>query len=70
MTLGTDSKSENGEGVHELGRKASVEMGSVSSCAGLGLGGKERQKEWLTDSASGSDDAVERRWVKARWSGQ
>ncbi len=58
------------EGVNELGKKVFVEMGNGSSCAELGLEGKERQKGWLTDLVSESDDAVGRRWVMVRWSGQ
>lgn len=58
------------EGENELGRKASVEKGSGSSCAELELEGKGRRKGWLTDLVLGSDDAVGRRWVMVRWSGQ
>lgn len=60
----------NGEGVNELGRKASVETGSGSSCADLELEGKGRQKGWQRGLVSESDDAVGRRWVMVRWSGQ
>ena len=47
-----------------------MEMGSGSSCAELGLERKGRQTGWPPDLVSGSDDAVERRWVMARWNGQ
>lgn len=68
--LGMGSKSGNVEGVNELVRKVFVEKESGSSFAESGLEGKEIQKEWLTNLVSGSDDAVGRRWVMARWSGQ
>lgn len=42
--LGMGSRLGNVEGVNELGRKASVEMVNGSSCAELGLEGREKQK--------------------------
>lgn len=68
VTSGMDSKLENVAGVSELERMASEEMENESNCVERELVEKVRQKDWLTNLVSRSDDdAAGRKWGVAKW---